>query len=144
MSPTYTYPRPALTADAVVFCATDKTILLIQRKNEPFKDQWALPGGFVESYEEPFQACLRELAEETQLDLKENNENLIGVFGKKGRDPRGWTVSVAYFFMVDQHKKSLVQSGSDSKNVQWIPLDQVQKLAFDHNEMIALAVRNFL
>ncbi|MEX2514106.1 MAG: NUDIX hydrolase [Cyclobacteriaceae bacterium] len=143
MSSTYSYPRPALTADAVVICKTDKTVLLIQRKKEPFIDQWALPGGFVGPYEEPFKACLRELTEETQLDLKETNENLIGVFGKKGRDPRGWIISVAYFFMVEQSEKSLVQAGSDSKNVKWIPLDQVQDLAFDHEVIIPLAVRTF-
>ena len=141
MSYSYSYPRPALSADAVVYCEDDDTLLLIQRKNPPFKDQWALPGGFVEKDEEPFAACTRELREETQLNLDKEKETLVGVFGEKGRDPRGWIVSCCYFFVVELSAKEKAIAGSDSKNVQWYPIDQLPELTFDHSKMIKKARR---
>ncbi|MDO9550993.1 MAG: NUDIX domain-containing protein [Rhodonellum sp.] len=74
-------------------------------------------GGFVDPDEEPFLACLRELREET--DLQFDNGDLIGVFGEKGRDPRGWTVSVAYFFKVDSAENLKAKAGSDSSELNW-------------------------
>jgi len=68
------------------------SVLLVRRGNEPFKDEWALPGGFVDESERPEDAGRRELAEETGLSY-EGPLRLVGVYGDPGRDPRGWTVS---------------------------------------------------
>ncbi|MFC4871416.1 NUDIX domain-containing protein [Negadavirga shengliensis] len=136
MGYTYSFPRPALTTDAVVVCEDDLTLLLIERKADPFEGKWALPGGFVEEDEEPFEACKRELREETHLEMGDVTEQLVGVYGKKDRDPRGWTVSVAYFFKVSKEQKTNVKPGSDSRNAGWFPLEDLPSLAFDHKEII--------
>ncbi|ERM82786.1 hypothetical protein P872_03760 [Rhodonellum psychrophilum GCM71 = DSM 17998] len=139
---TYSFPCPALTADAVVFSESDQCILLIKRANEPFRGMWALPGGFVDPDEEPLVACLRELREETDLQLV--NGNLIGIFGEKGRDPRGWTVSVAYFFKVDSAENSKAKAGSDSSELNWFSLKKLPLLAFDHQKIIEEALAKFM
>ena len=94
---TYQYPRPCVTVDIVVFRATDKgyCILLIKRKNEPFKDAWALPGGFIEMQETLEESAARELREETGLTGVELHQ--LGTFGDPDRDPRGRTITVAYY-----------------------------------------------
>jgi 8-oxo-dGTP diphosphatase len=102
MPHTYDYPRPALTVDAVIVAkeAAVPQLLLIQRKIDPFKDAWALPGGFVNENESLDVAAARELEEETSVSPKDVNLVQVGTFGDKGRDPRGWTVTVAYACVV--------------------------------------------
>ena len=137
MAYTYDYPRPALTADAVVFCAEEQKILLIKRRNPPFQHKWALPGGFVDVNELPVQACIRELQEETGLRLKDGQ--LLGVYGEEGRDPRGWTVSVSFVFKIDKVLMAKVCPGSDSQEVAWYSISLLPELAFDHHEIIKAA-----
>lgn len=141
MSFTYPFPRPALTTDAVIISLTDQSILLIERKNDPFQGKWALPGGFVDEYEAVKDACVRELEEETSLTLLPSDACFVGVFDKEGRDPRGWTVSVVYLFEVSQDQKDKVAPGSDSTAVRWFPLTELPDLAFDHKEIIAEAFK---
>ncbi|EPR67913.1 NUDIX domain-containing protein [Cyclobacterium qasimii] len=134
---TYDYPRPAFTADAVVYCAEVHKILLINRKNPPFEQKWALPGGFIEKNELPLNGCKRELEEETGLLL--TGGQLIGVFGEEGRDPRGWTVSVAFLFEVDKSLLEKTRAGSDSQEVGWFSISTLPALAFDHLDIIKSA-----
>ncbi|WP_375585866.1 NUDIX domain-containing protein [Cyclobacterium xiamenense] len=131
----YAYPRPALTSDALVHDVSENRLLLIKRKNPPFEGKWALPGGFVEEYELPDRACSRELKEETGLDLREGK--MIGVFAEKGRDPRGWTVSMAYLFTLTQPAEA--RAGSDSSEVAWFSLTELPELAFDHEKILQQA-----
>lgn len=92
---TYEYPRPALTVDiAIVTREAKPRVLLIQRKKDPFAGSWALPGGFVEENERLGDAARRELVEETGVAAGELEQ--LYTAGDPGRDPRGWTVSVAY------------------------------------------------
>lgn len=133
----YRYPRPALTVDAVVF-GIDETglkILLIKRRDEPFKDSWALPGGFldVDQDDTSEDAVARELREETAL------ENIyleqLYTFSARDRDPRERVVSVAYYGLVrpDQLEP---KAGDDAKEVDWFPVDDLPSLAFDHKEIV--------
>ena len=134
----YDYPRPAVTVDLIIISETDASqkILLIERKNQPFKGMWALPGGFVDENEDLPDAAMRELKEETDID----NVSLIqiGAFGKPGRDPRGHTVAVA--FMAQVNHKIPVNAGDDASNVQWFPIEKLPNLAFDHKEIIEKAL----
>lgn len=134
----YNFPRPAVTVDAVVVCTEKNSILLIKRKNDPFKGKWALPGGFVDEDEIPEKAVQRELKEETNLELKPLS--MIEVFGEKGRDPRGWTISIAYYFECTKELMSMAKSGSDSAETEWFPTSELPELAFDHEKIIAKAL----
>ena len=86
-----------LTVDALIFSASanGKYVLLVKRKNEPFKGQWVLPGGFVDDGEELETAAIRELQEETSLKMDSLKQ--LKAYGDPGRDPRGHTVSVAFW-----------------------------------------------
>jgi 8-oxo-dGTP diphosphatase len=91
--------QPMLTVDVVVLTdAPVPGLLLVQRAHPPFAGEWALPGGFVEEGERSAEAAPRELAEETGLEV--GSLRLLGVYDTPGRDPRGWTVSIAYLATV--------------------------------------------
>ena len=100
---TYRYPRPGLTVDACIVAEQKESnprVLLIQRKHEPFAGAWALPGGFVDEGEPLNVAAARELQEETSVDPSTIAIEQVGAYGDPGRDPRGWTVTVAYCAIV--------------------------------------------
>ena len=133
---TYEYPRPAVTVDVVVFGydgGRDLRLLLIQRGGEPFKGQWALPGGFVDMDEDLEASALRELEEET--GVRDLFVEQLYTFGTPGRDPRGRVISVAYFALVNLTDHPAV-AASDAEQAEWYPLHELPKLAFDHAEII--------
>lgn len=137
---TYEYPHPAVTVDGVVFGFDDADlkVLLIQREAAPYKMRWALPGGFVNIDEDLDAAVRRELEEETgitQLYLEQ-----LYTFGAPKRDPRERVISVAYYALVKlaDHK---VRAASDARNVAWFPVADLPALAFDHEEILDVALR---
>lgn len=138
---TYRFPRPALTADIVAIRGAEgsREVLLILRGHGPFKGAWALPGGFVDEYEAPEDAARREFAEETGI-VWTGELSLVGVFGKKGRDPRGWTVATAWLARVGAVDLAPV-AGDDAAEVRWHPVDALPPVAFDHDEVIEAALR---
>jgi 8-oxo-dGTP diphosphatase len=135
----YKHPRPAVTVDCVVFGlrAGALEILLIRRKSEPFAGGWALPGGFVDPNETLDEAARRELQEETGL-AGVFLEQLYS-FGDPGRDPRGHTVSVAYYALVRQDRHA-PKASTDATDAAWFPVKRLPKLAFDHRKIIGAAV----
>jgi 8-oxo-dGTP diphosphatase len=138
---TYEYERPALTVDCVVFgldlAEETLQVMLIERDTSPFEGMWALPGGFVNKDESLEDAALRELKEETGIsDLF--LEQLYS-FGNPGRDPRGWVVSVAYYALVSPDKHN-VQASTDARDAAWFPVNRLPKLAFDHEEILSVAL----
>lgn len=137
---TYEYPRPMLTADCVV--TRDNKVLLVRRGNEPFRDCWALPGGFMEMDETIEHCAVRELQEETALQVAESDLRLIGVYSAPGRDPRGRTVTAAYL-VVDSRWSAVgdAEAGDDAAEARWWPLTMLPPLAFDHAQIIDDALR---
>jgi 8-oxo-dGTP diphosphatase len=130
----YEYPRPALTVDALVL-AREKgewQLLLIRRGKEPFKNLWALPGGFVNMDETIEEACRRELEEETGLQCCKMEQ--FRVFDAVDRDPRHRTISVVFYAILPQ--VSEVKGNDDASDAGWFPLSQLPELAFDHREII--------
>jgi len=135
---TYQYARPALTVDCVVFGLDDQDlkVLLIQRKLNPFRGQWAIPGGFVNVGESIDDAARRELQEETGLE-KVFLEQLCTV-GDPKRDPREHVVTVAHYALVrlSDHR---VCAATDAAQALWFSLDDLPKLAFDHDAILKTA-----
>lgn len=127
-----------VTVDAVLFRKTQAgyELLLIKRKNEPFKGKWALPGGFVDEGEDLPVAAKRELQEETGL-LIEHLEQL-GAFGKPGRDPRQHTVSIAYTGFADANAEAI--GADDADEAKWFSVKALPELAFDHADILKLAL----
>jgi len=131
-----------LTVDAVIVKKTpsDYSILLIKRANEPFKNDWALPGGFVDQDEDLMDAAIRELFEETTIKIDHLEQ--IGAFGKPFRDPRNHVVSIAYFGIVPEN--TIAIAADDAKEALWFPIKELPKLAFDHQEIVTLALQKFI
>ncbi|MBL8204651.1 MAG: NUDIX hydrolase [Blastocatellia bacterium] len=142
MSFSYEFERPGLTVDGVIFGLDldeeNLQVVLVERDVEPFEGMWALPGGFVRNGESLEDAAMRELREET--GIKDVFLEQLYTFGKPNRDPRGWVVSVAYYALVapDQHH---LLATTDARRAEWFPVNKLPKLAFDHAEILQVALQ---
>lgn len=123
------YKSPKLTVDGIVL--KDGKILLIKRKNQPFENMWALPGGFVDYGEKTENAVIREMLEETGLKTEINH--LVGVYSDPNRDPRGHTVSVVYLLNVCTGE---LKGGDDALEAKFFDLNNLPDLSFDHKYII--------
>ena len=136
----YDWPMPMVTVDAVVFAfvANRPKLLLVNRKNDPFKGKWALPGGFIGMDEELEDAVVRELAEETHLTgvaLKQ-----MHTFGKCGRDPRGRQITIVFTGTATEGLNK-IKAGDDAAKARWFDIEKLPKdLAFDHSEVVKFAI----
>ncbi len=137
----YEYPRPAITVDNVILAKEKEEwyILLIQRKNEPFKDFWALPGGFVDADELIEKAALRELMEET--GIAGINLEFLNYFDEPNRDPRERTISMAFTGIIETRIKA--RADSDARKAEWFKIENLPYLAFDHSKIIEYAISKF-
>ena len=135
---TYDYPRPAVTADCVIFCndSDGLSVLLIERANDPFKGCWAFPGGFMDMEENAEDCAKRELKEETGMEVR--SLEYLGTFSEVNRDPRGRTITIAYYAVVE---KSDVIGAYDASQARWFPIDSIPSLAFDHEEILRAALK---
>lgn len=133
----YKYPHPAVTADCIVFNREGSSIsvLLIKRKNEPFKDCWAFPGGFINIDESAEDAAVRELKEETGLEI--SNIKQLKAYSNPGRDPRERVITIAF---IAESRKREVKGGDDAKEAGWFDISNLPSLAFDHYNILQDAI----
>ncbi|MBT4070042.1 MAG: NUDIX hydrolase [Euryarchaeota archaeon] len=126
--------NPALAADAAV--RRDDSILLIKRKFPPMQGAWALPGGFVERGENPIDAAVRELLEETGMHGE--NPKLVSVMGDADRDPRKHIVSIVYEIEVSKEQQPI--AGDDAADAKFWPIDSILggelQMAGDHQQIV--------
>lgn len=128
------YKTPKLTADGAIL-KNDK-ILLIKRKNEPFKGKWALPGGFIEYGERVEHAVLREVFEET--GVKATIKELVGIYSDPNRDPRGHTITVVYLLNI---KEGGLKAGDDAADAKFFNINELPELAYDHDIIVQDVLR---
>ena len=134
----YKYPHPAVTTDIVIFTLRDKQlkVLLIMRGGDPYQGKWALPGGFVRLDEDLETGARRELAEETGISGVYLEQ--LYTFGAVDRDPRERVITIAYYALIPSDKIQL-QAATDAEAVGWFSLNALPPLAFDHQDIIAMA-----
>lgn len=123
---TKNYPRPSVTADVAAIRIgeswngrTGAEVLLIRRGQFPYRNCWALPGGFFQEGETIEECALRELREETNLEVHSLRQ--IACFSRPDRDPRGWIISNAFLAVLhsDAAPNSNVQAGDDAADARW-------------------------
>lgn len=133
----YKYPHPSVTTDCAIFSFDGISIkvLLIQRGLEPYKDAWALPGGFLRMDETADECAKRELEEET--GLKDIPVEQFHTFTAVDRDPRERVITIAYYALV---RMGDVKGGDDASNARWFSYDEIPSLAFDHDRILRKAI----
>lgn len=130
------YRNPTPTVDTII--QKDSRVLLVKRKNEPFKDYFALPGGFVNEGERVEDAAKREAKEETSLDIE--LVDILGVYSDPHRDPRGHIMSTVFIGKISHNNEKIEPlAHDDAAAIGWIDLQKVEKtsLAFDHEKIIS-------
>lgn len=136
------YDKIGVTVDIFIFTIKndDLQVLLVKRKMAPYKDQWAIPGGFVRKEESLKDAARRELEEET--GLKEVYLEQLYTFGKPKRDPRGRIVTVAYYALISANKQIKPIPRTDVYEADWHSTYNLpKKLAFDHDHILNYALQ---
>ncbi len=134
------YEQPGVTVDLVIFTvdAGKLKVLLVERAEEPFAGVWSSPGGFLQRGESLEEAALRVMEEKT--GVKEVYLEQLYTLGDPKRDPRARIITVAYFALIPW--KNLLQPGSKKVNdLAWYPVDAAPELAFDHAEILKVAVQ---
>lgn len=142
------YPKPSVTVDLIVYIEGEG-LLQVKRGNYPYKDCWALPGGFLDvGTENTVHAAIRELKEETSLDLTEDQLTLVGVYSDPDRDPRDHVVSIVYAVDLPVKYAKQVKAGDDAKETRFVQLNsspvtgdpmysKEPPMAFDHDKIVA-------
>jgi 8-oxo-dGTP diphosphatase len=134
------YAKPAVTVDIVIFTIHEKElkVLLVKRDLEPFKNSWAIPGGFVRMQESLEDAAKRELLEET--GVRDVYLEQLYTFGDLNRDPRDRVITIAYMALANSDKIKL-QAATDVSQANWFNVEKVPKLAFDHDKILGYALK---
>lgn len=130
-----------VTVDAIVFGYNKEdgvSILLIKRRYDPFKGNWAIPGGFVLDNESLEQAVQRELLEETGVKI--NYLEQLYTFGSPKRDPRERILSISYFCLVKSNQFKKLKATTDAEAAEWFNIKHLPELAFDHKEILKVAI----
>jgi len=127
------YPPTFVTTDVIFICSGH--VLMGERKTNPGKGLLAIPGGFLNQNEYLIDGAIRELKEETKIDLpKPMLKNLIKkthVFDKPDRSSRGRVITHAYFMEYNSKEFPKVKAADDLVKIHWIPLNQLKIMSED-------------
>ena len=124
------YANPSPTADVIIY-NEGYGIVLIERLNPPYG--FALPGGFIDEGEQAELAAIREMKEETGLDVE--LKGLLGVYSNPKRDPRQHTLTSV--FVGKALDPSILKAGDDAKSAKFYEINNLPKnLAFDHDKIL--------
>ncbi|HEY4063600.1 MAG TPA: NUDIX domain-containing protein [Puia sp.] len=136
----HSYQNPALAIDLVVFGyqANELSVLLLNRKEEPFKDGWTLPGAFLQMEERFSDTCSRVLR--TKLGMDQLFLEQLYSFDEPERDPRGRAISVTYYALVNPRKFE-ISAGTMANDVQWFNIRKMPTLGFDHRIIFKRALQ---
>ena len=128
------YKNPIPTVDAII--QRESEILLIRRKKEPFKEMLALPGGFVNQNERVEDAIIREVREETTLEIR--LLDILGVYSDPKRDPRKHIMTTVFIGVVKEDNNSRAVAADDASAIAWLNLESIDNhsFAFDHDKII--------
>jgi 8-oxo-dGTP diphosphatase len=151
----YEYPRPAMTVDIVCFDLQEwqkknVRVLLIERGGEPFKGWLALPGGYMEITETTRAAAVRELREETTLDVLPEWLSVVGLYDDPDRNPSGRVINMAYWTLnpelADLNRGKKATAADDAVKLGWYNLSDVREMeiAFDHKQIILDAYQKLI
>lgn len=134
------HEHPSVTVDIVIFTVRqqDLHVLLVKRDIDPFKHEWALPGGFVKEGESLENAAKRELEEET--GVSDVYLEQLYTFGDPERDPRGRVITVSYMALIQSDALTL-QATTDVSEAKWFSVKKLPRLAFDHNSILTYALK---
>lgn len=140
MRPFDSYKNPSLAIDLVVFGYHNGqlSVLLLNRNEAPFKDQWTLPGAFLQMEETFSDTCSRVL--QTKLGMDELYLEQLYSFDAPDRDPRGRVISIAHFALVNPHKFRIA-AGAMANDVQWFDVRNMPALGFDHTLIFGKALQ---
>lgn len=133
------FEKPSVTVDIVIFTIKDEElkVLLVKRDIEPFRNTWAIPGGFVRIRESLEEAAKRELEEET--GVKNVYLEQLYTFGAPDRDPRGRVITVSYLALVNSDNLKL-KATTDVSDARWFSVSKLPTLAFDHKRILDYAL----
>ena len=137
------YRHPSNTVDMLLLSVIDRklSILLIKRRNFPWINTWALPGGFVEFDEDLDDAAFRELKEETNIDSSIYFKQLY-TLGKADRDPRTRVITTAYISLVPQESIKNTRAGDDAKEAEWFEIKKVTKKVDSSRKLSSIIMTN--
>jgi 8-oxo-dGTP diphosphatase len=132
-----------VTVDAVLFALRDKRlhVLLTRRPNEPYAGQWALPGGYVHQHEDADSLAAAVRVLRSKAGIAPPYLEQLYSFADSARDPRGWSVSLSYFALVDQAVLAGAPSVGAGVSVTLVDVDAVPRLSFDHNRIVDVALK---
>lgn len=139
------FPHPSCTIDVILMSVINSnlSVLLVKRKDHPWINQWALPGGFINVEEDMETAVLRELKEETNIDTACYFKQLY-TLGKADRDPRTRVITTAYLSLTPQENLKNLQAGDDASDAKWFtikkqtlslePIERKSRLILENKE----------
>lgn len=151
------YAKPSVTVDSVIFRYFEGRVqtLLIKRKNHPYMGKYALSGGFVQEQEDLNTAVCREVREETSVQLNTDHIEQLVTVGTPYRDPRIWTITIAYLCFMSFNDIQMDKATDDAASTHWLDIAMVNgklqltdgdktlshdDLAFDHWEILLIAM----